>query len=97
VLRYAAFAAGPSGGNPAGIVLDATGLDETAMLGIAAEVGYSETAFLFPRSGRTFGVRYFSPKMEVSFCGHATVAAAVALSGRLAEHAKCWRAPRRAA
>jgi hypothetical protein len=46
VLRYAAFATGPSGGNRAGIVFDATGLDETAMHGIAAGVGYSETAFL---------------------------------------------------
>jgi PhzF family phenazine biosynthesis protein len=55
------------------------------MPGIAAEVGYSETAFLFPRSGRTFGVRYFSPKMEVSFCGHATVAAAVALAERICQ------------
>ncbi|MCW2916676.1 MAG: hypothetical protein JWN52_4744 [Actinomycetia bacterium] len=36
----------PAGGNPAGLVLDAAGLDEAAMLTIAAEVGYSETAFL---------------------------------------------------
>ncbi|WP_371529482.1 PhzF family phenazine biosynthesis protein [Streptomyces sp. NBC_01283] len=93
VLRYTAFATDPAGGNPAGIVLDAAGLDDAAMLGIAAEVGYSESAFLFPASGaasgegrsadgRSYEVRYFSPKAEVSFCGHATVAAAVALAER---------------
>ena len=39
VLRYAAFADDPSGGNPAGVVLDARGLDDAAMQAIAAEVG----------------------------------------------------------
>ena len=46
VLRYAAFTTTPDGGNPAGVVLDAAGLDEAAMQAIAAEVGYSETAFV---------------------------------------------------
>ncbi|PSL54089.1 PhzF family phenazine biosynthesis protein [Saccharothrix carnea] len=82
VLRYSAFTTDPAGGNPAGVVLDATGLDAAAMLEIAAEVGYSETAFLFPRElDGEFDVRYFSPLVEVPFCGHATVASAVA-SGR---------------
>ncbi|MEU4763428.1 PhzF family phenazine biosynthesis protein [Actinosynnema sp. NPDC023794] len=80
VLRYSAFTTDPAGGNPAGVVLDATGLAEASMLEIAAEVGYSETAFLFPRGdGAEFDVRYFSPLVEVPFCGHATVASAVAL------------------
>ncbi len=48
ILRYAAFTDAPEGGNPAGVVPDATGLDDAAMLAIAAEVGYSETAFLLP-------------------------------------------------
>ena len=54
VLRYAAFTTTPEGGNPAGVVLDAAGLDDAAMLAIAAEVGYSETAFLTgpPPAGR---------------------------------------------
>ncbi|MFC8452823.1 PhzF family phenazine biosynthesis protein [Kitasatospora sp. NPDC057223] len=83
VLRYAAFATDPAGGNPAGVVLDAGALGEQRMLEIAAAVGYSETAFLAP--GPTAGaytVRYFSPLMEVPFCGHATVAAAVAVAER---------------
>ncbi|MCE6994282.1 PhzF family phenazine biosynthesis protein [Saccharothrix sp. S26] len=80
VLRYSAFTTDPAGGNPAGVVLDATGLDEASMLEIAAAVGYSETAFLVPRDGASeFDVRYFSPLVEVPFCGHATVASAVAL------------------
>jgi PhzF family phenazine biosynthesis protein len=84
VLRYTAFSADPAGGNPAGVVLDATGLDDAAMLATAAEVGYSETAFITGRrSPRDLTVRYFSPKAEVPFCGHATVATAIALAERL--------------
>ncbi|MFE3112908.1 PhzF family phenazine biosynthesis protein [Kitasatospora indigofera] len=83
ILRYAAFAADPAGGNPAGVVLDATELDAGAMLGIAAGLGYSESAFLTPGTAPGHHtVRYFSPLMEVPFCGHATVASAVALAER---------------
>jgi PhzF family phenazine biosynthesis protein len=78
VLRYSAFTTDPQGGNPAGVVLDARGLDGAAMQRIAAEVGYSETAFLLPRADGDLDVRYFSPLVEVSFCGHATIAAMVA-------------------
>ncbi|MFF5443442.1 PhzF family phenazine biosynthesis protein [Streptomyces sp. NPDC012888] len=90
VLRYTAFSADPEGGNPAGVVLDAAELDEAGMLAIAAELAYSETAFLTAppdglggEPGRAFTIRYFSPKAEVPFCGHATVATAVALGERL--------------
>ncbi|MFP1625066.1 PhzF family phenazine biosynthesis protein [Streptomyces sp. 5K101] len=90
VLRYTAFSDDPAGGNPAGVVLDATGLDDAAMLAIAADVGYSESAFLTAppqglggEPGRAFTIRYFSPKAEVPFCGHATVATAVALGERI--------------
>ncbi|MEV0123559.1 PhzF family phenazine biosynthesis isomerase [Streptomyces sp. NPDC050703] len=89
VLRYAAFTTDPAGGNPAGVVLDAAGLDDAAMPAIAARLGYSETAFLTARNPGAPGtaepvydVRYFAPKAEVPFCGHATVAAAVALAER---------------
>ncbi|MFC5800212.1 PhzF family phenazine biosynthesis protein [Streptomyces formicae] len=86
VLRYTAFSTDPAGGNPAGVVLDASGLDEAAMLAVAAEVGYSESAFLTPApegGERAYAVRYFSPKAEVPFCGHATVASALALAERI--------------
>jgi PhzF family phenazine biosynthesis protein len=81
ILRYVAFATEPTGGNPAGVVLDATGADAAAMVAVAAEVGYSETAFVVPRPDSELDVRYFSPKAEVSFCGHATIATAVAWAG----------------
>ncbi|MFI6515971.1 PhzF family phenazine biosynthesis protein [Spirillospora sp. NPDC050679] len=89
ILHYTAFSTDPEGGNPAGVVLDASGLSPADMLSIAAELGYSESAFLtappegLGEPGRAFTLRYFSPKMEVSFCGHATVAAAVALAERI--------------
>ncbi|WP_327356517.1 PhzF family phenazine biosynthesis protein [Streptomyces sp. NBC_01304] len=76
ILRYTAFSADPAGGNPAGVVLDASALDDSGMLEIAADLGYSETAFLTPDGT----LRFFSPKAEVAFCGHATVATAVALA-----------------
>ncbi|MGR2752882.1 PhzF family phenazine biosynthesis protein [Agromyces arachidis] len=82
VLRYAAFTTDPDGGNPAGIVLDAAGLDDAAMLAVAGEVGYAETAFVTGDAGGVRGIRYFSPVAEVPFCGHATVATAVALAER---------------
>lgn len=81
VLRYSAFPATPTGGNPAGVVLDATGLDAAEMLDIAAEVGFSETAFL-TSTAEGAGIRYFSPRAEVAFCGHATIATAVAHADR---------------
>ncbi|MER5515980.1 PhzF family phenazine biosynthesis isomerase [Streptomyces sp. NPDC002763] len=84
VLRYTAFSGRPDGGNPAGVVLDASGLDDDGMLAIAAELGYSESAFLTVSAGeRSYTVRYFSPKAEVPFCGHATVASAIALAERI--------------
>ena len=82
VLRYVAFSRDPAGGNPAGVVLDAGSLDAERMQAIAAEVGFSETAFLVPRGGGALDVRYFSPLAEVSFCGHATIASAVAHAQR---------------
>jgi PhzF family phenazine biosynthesis protein len=85
-LRYAAFASTPGGGNPAGIVLDATRLAEAEMQAIAAEIGYAESAFVTESAidgvSRHLRLRYFSPIAEVPFCGHATIATAVALAER---------------
>ncbi|NUR58974.1 MAG: PhzF family phenazine biosynthesis isomerase [Catenulispora sp.] len=85
ILRYTAFSTDPSGGNPAGVVLDARGADDAAMLAAAAEIGYSETAFALPLESagdRHLRLRFFSPLAEVSFCGHATIATAVAYAER---------------
>lgn len=96
VLRYAAFTDDPAGGNPAGIVLDAVGATAEEMLAVAAAVGYAETAFVVDTAHaaeRRFGLRYFSPHAEVPFCGHATVATAVALAERLGAGAFTFRTP----
>lgn len=82
VLRYTAFAAEPGGGNPAGLVLDASALSDDDMLAVAREVGYPETGFVVGTTATGLHVRYFSPAAEVPFCGHATVALAVALAER---------------
>jgi PhzF family phenazine biosynthesis protein len=80
VLRYAAFTEDGRGGNPAGVVLDATSLTPGQMLTVAAELGYSESAFLMPEGLGRATIRYFSPQDEVAFCGHATIATAVAVA-----------------
>jgi PhzF family phenazine biosynthesis protein len=82
ILRYTTFSADPAGGNPAGVVLNASSAGDAEMLQMAADLGYSETAFLVPRGGQQFDVRYFSPVAEVPFCGHATIASAVAYAER---------------
>jgi PhzF family phenazine biosynthesis protein len=80
VLRYAAFSHGGRGGNPAGVVIGAGSLDPREMLRIAHRVGYSETAFVGPPAAdHVRELRFFSPLAEVAFCGHATIATAVAL------------------
>jgi PhzF family phenazine biosynthesis protein len=79
VHRLGTFSSDPGGGNPAGVVLAERELPESAMQSIAANVGYSETAFLAPAGPMTYDVRYFSPLAEVPFCGHATIAAGVLL------------------
>lgn len=77
--RLAAFTDTPNGGNPAGVWIgDAVPSVET-MQAVAANVGYSETAFVAPVTGKDRTVRYYSPEAEVSFCGHATIATGVVL------------------
>ncbi|KJC50318.1 PhzF family phenazine biosynthesis protein [Bradyrhizobium sp. LTSP849] len=81
VLRIAAFSDGSRGGNPAGVWIGDVLPDASTMQAIAAEVGFSETAFAAPE-GEAWRVRYFSPLMEVPFCGHATIALGAALAHR---------------
>jgi PhzF family phenazine biosynthesis protein len=82
VQRIAAFSDGDSGGNPAGVVVSAEHPPAEQMQSIAAEVGYSETAFAAPVPGKPslWRVRYFSPEAEVPFCGHATIALGAVLA-----------------
>ena len=88
-----AFTDRPFGGNPAGVVL----LEKSAfpskdiMLHVAAELRFSETAFVMQHSPDEFTVRYFTPRAEVELCGHATIASFALLhSLKLAEgHCLC--------
>lgn len=77
--RLTAFSADPSGGNPAGVWVGDALPGDDEMQRIAAEVGYSETAFVAPLRGSERTVRYFSPQAQVPFCGHATIATGVLL------------------
>lgn len=77
--RLAAFPEQGSGGNPAGVWVGTTLPEAAEMQRIATDVGYSETAFVAPDTGRNRELRYYSPQAQVDFCGHATIATAVAL------------------
>jgi PhzF family phenazine biosynthesis protein len=79
VLRIAAFSDGQNGGNPAGVWIGGSLPATSEMQAIAAEVGFSETAFAAPAAD-AWRVRYFSPVLEVPFCGHATIALGAALA-----------------
>lgn len=69
-----AFTANGSGGNKAGVVLDADKLSDEQMLKIAQQLGYSETAFVTASKVATYRVRFFTTTEEVDLCGHATIA-----------------------
>lgn len=88
IERIAAFCDGETGGNPAGVVVGDSLPDAATMQRVAAEVGYSETAFTAPlrsKPGDGWRVRYFAPQMEVDFCGHATIALGAALAARFGD------------
>ena len=70
-------------GNPAGVCLLNEPLSAETMQSLATELGIAETAFVTPSSEPgTFGLRWFSPLVEIDLCGHATLAAAHALRAR---------------
>lgn len=79
LFRIAAFAEEAAGGNPAGVWVGKALPPADEMQRIAAEVGFSETAFVAPARGIQRTVRYYSPEAEVPFCGHATIAAGFVL------------------
>ncbi|BAM86768.1 putative Phenazine biosynthesis PhzC/PhzF protein [Bradyrhizobium oligotrophicum S58] len=79
IQHIAAFTDGARGGNPAGVVICEALPDAATMQAMAAEIGYSETAFAAPVDGK-WRVRYFAPEAEVDFCGHATIALGAALA-----------------
>jgi PhzF family phenazine biosynthesis protein len=84
VHQIDAFTRTPFTGNPAGVVLNADGLDEAQMLAIARELNNADTAFIFSADGADHDLRarFFTPRTEAGFVGHATVAAHYVLSRR---------------
>jgi len=66
-------------GNPAGVCLLNGQLDDAIMQSIAAENNLSETAFLLKHDNGHYGLRWFTPTLEVDLCGHATLASAFVL------------------
>lgn len=76
-----AFSEKPEGGNQAAVCLLDRFPTDQEMLSSARRLGFSETAFLVPASGR-FLLRWFSPVREVDLCGHATLASAFYLWSR---------------
>jgi PhzF family phenazine biosynthesis protein len=86
-----AFTDKPFGGNPAGVVLLESDIfpKEELMLQIAAELRYSETAFIHRHSAQEFTIRYFTPKAEVELCGHATIASFFMLHQKRLASGRC--------
>lgn len=79
LLVVDAFTDRPYAGNPAGVVPDATGLEDASMQAIARELNLSETAFVTASAVADFRVRFFTPTVEIPLAGHPTIAAMHAL------------------
>ncbi len=73
IFQVDAFTSKPFGGNPAAVVPLEAWLPDEAMRNIAAENNLAETAF-FVKTGDEYHIRWFTPKVEVNLCGHATLA-----------------------
>ncbi len=77
-----AFSGRVFGGNPAAVVPLPAWLPDAVLQSIALENNLSETAFLV-QEGTQYGIRWFTPAVEVELCGHATLASAFAVFNRL--------------
>ncbi|MBN1937722.1 MAG: PhzF family phenazine biosynthesis protein [Anaerolineae bacterium] len=75
IFQVDAFTDRPFSGNPAAVCLLDAPPDAAWMQAVAAEMNLSETAFLLPQDDG-FNLRWFTPAVEVSLCGHATLASA---------------------
>src|SRR3954469_23395323 len=82
IFQVDAFTTERFTGNPAGVVLDADLLTDAEMLAIARELNNADTAFVLKSDGpdHELRVRFFTPRTEASFVGHATVATHYVLS-----------------
>jgi predicted PhzF superfamily epimerase YddE/YHI9 len=82
IFQVDAFAARRFAGNPAAVVLLDVFLDDAVLQAIAAENNLAETAFLVPENDN-YRLRWFTPRIEVPLCGHATLASAAVVMERL--------------
>jgi PhzF family phenazine biosynthesis protein len=82
IFQVDAFTTDRFTGNPAGVVLEADSLSDAEMLAIARELNNADTAFVLKPDGpdHDLRVRFFTPRTEASFVGHATVATHFVLS-----------------
>jgi len=89
LLHVDAFATQPFAGNPAGVCLLPAPREAAWMQAIAAELNLPATAFVTPVADGAWPLRWFSPAVELTLCGHGTLAAAHVLweTGRLARDA----------
>lgn len=80
-----AFTNEPFQGNPAGVCLLEEAIDAQKMQSIASELNLSETAFLLKpnHSDNHYNIRYFTPAVEIDFCGHATLASSKVVLDKL--------------
>lgn len=79
VIQVDAFTDTPFGGNPAAVVLDADHVSDETMYKIAREMNVRETVFVSKSRAADFRFRYMTPKSEINFSGHPTIAAFHAL------------------
>jgi len=91
VIIVDAFTRHPFGGNPAAVCPLEAWLPDAQMQAIAAEHNLAETAFVVREPAglngedRGWRIRWFTPRVEVDLCGHATLAAAHVLTRHLGE------------
>lgn len=75
IYQVDAFTGQAFAGNPAGVCVLSQAAPESWMRAVAAEMNLAETAFLYPE-GAVWRLRWFTPKVEIDLCGHATLASA---------------------
>ena len=83
-----AFTDRPFAGNPAAVAVLGAFPDDGRMQAVAAEMALSETAFAVPRPDGGHDLRWFSPRVEIDLCGHATLATAHVLGGARRFHTR---------
>ncbi|MEA3019425.1 MAG: hypothetical protein QOI47_949, partial [Actinomycetota bacterium] len=76
LFQVDAFTSTPFAGNPAAVALLERAADAAWMQSVAAEMNLAETAFLVAAGPGRYGLRWFTPTVEVDLCGHATLASA---------------------